>query len=157
MNDDLIERLELGVSSCGMHDDNETELFDIDDANNTMIEAARTLRAKEAEIARCHARLEIDYEYNVDLTKNEVARVAAPMENRLLREDGITRRDATIDRLKLHLSNALETSDRYRYALWAIIECVQYSADSNPVWAQIASKVLSETSDLPRGMVQGDC
>ncbi|MDT3378504.1 hypothetical protein RNI52_14330 [Labrys neptuniae] len=149
MNDDLIERLELGVPSCGMHDDNETELFDIDDANNTMIEAAHALRAQDAEIARCHARLEIDYEYNVDVTKHEFARVAAPMENRLLREDGIARRDATVDKLKLHLNNALEISDRYRYALWAIIECVQYSADSNPVWAQIANKVLAETSDLP--------
>lgn len=78
------------------------------------------------------------------------------MENRLLREDGIARRDATVDKLKLHLNNALDISARYRYALWAIIECVQYSADSNPVWAQIANKVLAETSDLPREMVQGD-
>ena len=39
MSDDLLERLDRGVLHCGLHDDNETELFEVDDANDTMAEA----------------------------------------------------------------------------------------------------------------------
>lgn len=38
--DDLLERLARGVPMSGLHEDNETELFEIDDANDTMAEAS---------------------------------------------------------------------------------------------------------------------
>ena len=56
--DDLVERLRQGVLPCGLHGDNETELFDIEDANERMAEAADTLAAKDAEIVRLKALLE---------------------------------------------------------------------------------------------------
>ena len=39
-HNDLIERLGVGVVSCGLHDDNETELFDVEGASDDMHEAA---------------------------------------------------------------------------------------------------------------------
>ena len=61
--DDLIERLEAGVTAIGLHDDNETELYDIADADEAMFEAAAELRTLRAELERrkydgvhtCHA------------------------------------------------------------------------------------------------------
>jgi hypothetical protein len=41
---DLLEQLDRGVPALGLHEDNSTELFDIDAANDTMAEAAKTLR-----------------------------------------------------------------------------------------------------------------
>lgn len=47
--DELIEALRAGVPSCGLHEDNNTELFSIDDADETMAEAADTIsRLREA-------------------------------------------------------------------------------------------------------------
>lgn len=42
---ELIERLERGVINIGLHDDNSTELFDIEEANDTMADAAVAIRA----------------------------------------------------------------------------------------------------------------
>jgi hypothetical protein len=39
--DDLLERLEAGVTHAGVHDDNSTELFNVDDASDTMWDAAQ--------------------------------------------------------------------------------------------------------------------
>ncbi|WP_079212977.1 hypothetical protein [Brucella pituitosa] len=41
----LLEKLEEGVKAYGLHTDNETELFDIDGATETMLEAAASIRA----------------------------------------------------------------------------------------------------------------
>ena len=46
--DELIERLRAGVVQCGLHEDNNTELFDIEDANEAMFEAAQALAARPA-------------------------------------------------------------------------------------------------------------
>lgn len=47
---DLIERLEKGVVASGMHEDNSTELYLVDDATDTMAEAAAALRAQSAPV-----------------------------------------------------------------------------------------------------------
>ena len=52
MTKELVERLCNGVPAFGMHEDNSTELFDIEDANETMREAADTIEALQAEIER---------------------------------------------------------------------------------------------------------
>ena len=57
---ELKERLEAGVIMEGLHDDNNTELFDVEDANETMFEAATTLTALQAENERLRA--ECDYD-----------------------------------------------------------------------------------------------
>lgn len=49
---ELIEALRDGVPRCGMHDDNTTELFDIEDANDAMYRAAEALTSAQAEIER---------------------------------------------------------------------------------------------------------
>jgi len=46
--DELIEKLRAGVVQCGLHEDNNTELFDIEDANEAMFEAAQALAARPA-------------------------------------------------------------------------------------------------------------
>ena len=46
----LCERLEDGVHAVGIHDDNQTELFDIDGANETMHEAAAALTSLSAQL-----------------------------------------------------------------------------------------------------------
>ena len=53
----LLERLRDGVRARGMHDDNCTELFDVQEANDTMHEAANRLAALEAERAAGEARV----------------------------------------------------------------------------------------------------
>lgn len=50
--DDLIKRLEAGVREVGLHDDNSTELFDIEEANDAMFDAKVKIEAQAAEIAR---------------------------------------------------------------------------------------------------------
>lgn len=43
--DDLLERLNRGVVATGLHDDNNTELFDVEGANDAMHEAAQAIEA----------------------------------------------------------------------------------------------------------------
>ena len=43
--EDLVERLNNGVPAIGLHEDNNTELFDIEAADETMFEAAAILTA----------------------------------------------------------------------------------------------------------------
>ena len=47
--DGLIEDLEAGVRSCGLHDDNSTEMFLVDDSSEVMWNAAAALRARTAQ------------------------------------------------------------------------------------------------------------
>lgn len=49
---DLIDRLREGVTSCGLHDDNETEMFDVVDADEAMCEAADALTQQAEQIAK---------------------------------------------------------------------------------------------------------
>ena len=49
---DLIEHLREGVTSCGLHDDNETEMFDVVDADEAMCEAADALTRQAEQIAK---------------------------------------------------------------------------------------------------------
>jgi hypothetical protein len=43
---DLLEALDRGVVGVGMHEDNETEFFDVDGATETMFEAAQLIRTR---------------------------------------------------------------------------------------------------------------
>lgn len=52
------------------------------------------IAALEAELARCHARLEIDHLYRLE--DNKLVRFEVPMADRLLIPDAVTCRDATI-------------------------------------------------------------
>lgn len=47
---DLVERLRRGVPVEGLHEDNETELFDVDAANETMIDAKDEIELLNARI-----------------------------------------------------------------------------------------------------------
>ena len=58
--DDLQQELREGVISCGMHDDNSTELFDVEGAGDTMFDATlaiaflrQQLAADQAERTEC--------------------------------------------------------------------------------------------------------
>jgi hypothetical protein len=55
--EDLIEALTDGVKACGLHEDNDTELFLIEDANDTMADAATALRAAFARAKAAEARV----------------------------------------------------------------------------------------------------
>lgn len=48
----LIESLKEGVPVIGLHSDNETELYDIEAADETMFEAAAALEELQAEASR---------------------------------------------------------------------------------------------------------
>ncbi|MEC5291561.1 MULTISPECIES: hypothetical protein [unclassified Aurantimonas] len=48
---DLIERLRNGVVEVGLHEDSCTELYDVEDANETMVDAAIALAAREAQVS----------------------------------------------------------------------------------------------------------
>ena len=50
-NEELIERLLEGTQRCGMHEDNETELFDILGADETMHAAANTIERLTTQLA----------------------------------------------------------------------------------------------------------
>ena len=52
---EMVERLLDGVRFCGMHDDNDTELFDIEGANDAMAEAAALITTLVAENERLAA------------------------------------------------------------------------------------------------------
>ena len=62
---------------------------------NLLIEAAERIDLLEAEITRCHARLEIDHVFR--LKDGKLIRVEVPMAERLSIPDAVTCRDATID------------------------------------------------------------
>lgn len=49
--DDLVEQLKAGVPEVGLHEDNNTELFDVEAANETMAEAAATITALRQRVA----------------------------------------------------------------------------------------------------------
>ncbi len=55
---ETVARLREGVLSCGMHEDNSTELFLIDDANDEMWTAADLLQSLAAENAALKAEAE---------------------------------------------------------------------------------------------------
>lgn len=55
--DALQEGLECGVRSAGMHDDNDTELFHVEDASDTMVEAAAALSALRTRLAEVEGAL----------------------------------------------------------------------------------------------------
>lgn len=50
-DEDLIEVLRHGVPAFGLHEDNSTELFDIEAANEVMTEAADRIEALQADVA----------------------------------------------------------------------------------------------------------
>lgn len=52
---DVIERLEAGVHQCGLHEDGDTELYRIDDANDAMFDAVVALRALRTELEQVKA------------------------------------------------------------------------------------------------------
>lgn len=62
---DLIERLEYGVCPSGIHEDNQTELFLVDDANDTMAEAAATIRTLATRIEQLERYLRLEQSNNV--------------------------------------------------------------------------------------------
>lgn len=72
---EVLEALLGGVTECGMHEDNSTELFDIDGANETMSEAADLIQSQQAEIERLREALEDVCDYG-DLAAVRVARAA---------------------------------------------------------------------------------
>jgi peptidoglycan hydrolase CwlO-like protein len=51
MSEELVKRLRNGVPADGLHEDNNTELFDIEDANEAMSEAADAIEALQAALA----------------------------------------------------------------------------------------------------------
>tara|TARA_R110000868_G_scaffold42850_5_gene144542 strand:- start:187 stop:687 length:501 start_codon:yes stop_codon:yes gene_type:complete len=53
--DDLQQELRSGVISCGMHDDNSTELFDVEGAGDTMFVAADAITALRQQLAAVQA------------------------------------------------------------------------------------------------------
>lgn len=58
----LADALFAGVPTCGMHEDNSTELFDIDGANETMADAAHLIRSQRDELAALRSRPASDVE-----------------------------------------------------------------------------------------------
>lgn len=70
-------------------------------------EAADRLTALEAEVRRCHARLEIDHHFILDGEDAEkLVRVEIPYEDRDWQVDGIEARDATIKELERQIEAA---------------------------------------------------
>ena len=55
--EELIEVLRHGVPAFGLHEDNSTELFDIEAANEVMTEAADRIESQSARIAQLEAEL----------------------------------------------------------------------------------------------------
>jgi hypothetical protein len=55
MSGDLVTRLQGGVPCIGLHDDNSTELFAIEAADETMHEAAARIKALQAALAQAEA------------------------------------------------------------------------------------------------------
>lgn len=49
--DDMVERLKAGVRECGLHEDNETELFDVDEASELMADAASRIVELESRLS----------------------------------------------------------------------------------------------------------
>jgi hypothetical protein len=94
---DLLEALDRGVVGVGMHEDNDTELFDVDGATETMFEAAQLIRA----------RLDLPGDERVDLRDSvieECARVA----------------DAVAAKDEAHWKSAGRDEDAKSHYLWAM-------------------------------------
>jgi hypothetical protein len=77
---ELIEALRDGVPRCGLHDDNTTELFDIEDANDAMYRAAEALTSAQSEIERLAKerdalREALDSARNLPITDAELVRM----------------------------------------------------------------------------------
>lgn len=102
---DLIERLEADMSR--------DEFYKA--ADKMCREAAAALREQQAEIERCHARLEIDREWRADsgLIAGGVL-VEIPHEERASQIDGIECRDATISGLEEQLAGSQAEIERLR-------------------------------------------
>lgn len=62
---ELVERLREGTHEIGMHEDNSTELFDVQGANDVMWEAADTITRLEAEVAQLRGALISEREENL--------------------------------------------------------------------------------------------
>jgi len=78
--DDLVEKLTAGVPAIGLHEDNCTEMFDVEDANETMHEAADRITALEAELKTVldrEAATIARYDSKLDALEAENARLAA--------------------------------------------------------------------------------
>lgn len=73
--------------------------------------------AAQAEVARCHTRLEIDREFIADLDAGVTIERPVPMEARLSQPDGIECRDTTISELERQLSEARAEVARLTAAL----------------------------------------
>lgn len=53
----IVTELMKGVTSCGLHDDNSTELFDVEEASEVMAEAAHLIAEMSDALRDCSAGL----------------------------------------------------------------------------------------------------
>lgn len=119
---DLIERLETPLVMSMFISKN--DLYQKQEQQRE--EAAAALREQQAEIERCHARLEIDHIWQAPVDGGELVRVEIPYPDRKSEVDGIECRDATISGLEEQLADSQKEIEDLK--VWLVTYGAVYAA-----------------------------